>query len=290
MPSRNLAVANDEIVIVGGATMPLFRNVYHRFLQAKWSVALGAIIATFLAINTLYGALYFATGSVANARPDSFFDAFMFSVQTLATIGYGMMVPQTVLANVFVASEAVVGLLLTAISTGLVFAKFTLSPAMIDFAHQAVITPMNGVPTLMIRLGNMRDNAIVEATARVSLFRTEVTAEGTTWYRTLDLPLARERTPALSRSWYILHPIEERSPLHGATAESLKRDEVEIIVSLTGIDETSMQPVHARKRYVDEQILFGVRYADMLSTRADGTLVLDVARFHEVVSVVAKTS
>src|SRR5438034_810510 len=162
MPSRNLAVANDEIVIVGGAPMPLFRNVYHRFLQAKWSVALGAIIATFLAINTLYGALYFATGGVANARPDSFFDAFMFSVQTLATIGYGMMVPQTVLANVFVASEAVVGLLLTAISTGLVFAKFTLSPAMIDFAHQAVIAPMNGVPTLMIRLGNMRDNAIVE--------------------------------------------------------------------------------------------------------------------------------
>jgi inward rectifier potassium channel len=237
MPSRNLAVG-DEVIIVGGAPVPLFRNLYHRFLQAKWSVALGAIVATFLAINVLYGTLYLVTGGVANARPDSFFDAFMFSVQTVATIGYGAMVPQTVLANVLVASEAVVGLLLTAVTTGLVFAKFTLSPGMIDFARNAVITPMNGVPTLMIRLGNLRDNAIVEATARVSLFRTEVTAEGTTWYRTLDLPLNRERTPALSRSWYILHTIDERSPLFGATAASLKRDEVEIIVSLTGIDET----------------------------------------------------
>jgi inward rectifier potassium channel len=284
MPSRNLA-AGDEVIIVGGAPVPLFRNLYHRFLQATWSIALGAIVATFLAINVVYGTLYFVTGGVANARPDSFFDAFMFSVQTVATIGYGAMVPQTVLANVLVASEAVVGLLLTAVTTGLVFAKFTLSPGMIDFARNAVITPMNGVPTLMIRLGNLRDNAIVEATARVSLFRTEVTAEGTTWYRTLDLPLNRERTPALSRSWYILHTIDERSPLFGATTASLKRDEIEIIVSLTGIDETSMQPVHARKRYVDEEILFGVRYADMLSTREDGTLVLDVARFHEVVPI-----
>jgi len=271
-----------EVIIIGGARLPFFRNVYHRFLEAPWGVALGAIVATFLAMNVLYGTLYFAVGGVANARPNSFFDAFMFSVQTLATIGYGTMFPQTVVANLLVTSEAVVGLLLTAVSTGLVFAKFTLTRPMIDFAHQAVIAPMNGVPTLMIRLGNLRDNAIVEATARVSLIRTEPTTEGVAWYRTIELPLARERTPALSRSWSILHAIDERSPLHGADAQSLKRDEVEIIVSLTGIDETSMQPVHARKRYVDQDILFGVRYADMLSTRADGTLVLDVTRFHEL--------
>jgi inward rectifier potassium channel len=276
-------VTSDGTVVVGGGRVPLFRNLYHRFLEVHWAVALGAIVAAFLVINLVYGTLYLLTRGIANARPGSFLDAFMFSLETAATIGYGNMVPQSTAANLLVASEAIIGLLMTAVTTGLVFAKFTLSPAMIDFARSVVVTPMNGVPTLMIRLGNMRDSAIVEATARVTMFRTEVTAEGIVWYRTLDLPLARERTAALSRSWNILHTIDERSPLHGADAASLERDEIEIIVSVSGIDETSMQPVHARKRYVHKEILFGVRYADVMSTREDGTLVLDVRRFHDVV-------
>jgi inward rectifier potassium channel len=276
-------VASDGTIILGGARVPLVRNLYHRFLEVHWSVALGAIVAAFLAINLVYGTLYFLIGGIVNARPGSFLDAFMFSVETAATIGYGNMVPQSTAANLLVATEAIVGLLMTAVTTGLVFAKFTLSPAMIDFARNVVIAPMNGVPTLMIRLGNLRDSAIVEATARVMMFRTEVTSEGVVWYRTLDLPLTRERTAALSRSWNILHTIDERSPLHGTDAASLERDEIEIIVSVAGIDETSMQPVHARKRYVDKEILFGVRYADVMSTREDGTLVLDIRRFHDVV-------
>jgi len=274
---------DEQIIVVGGARIPLFRNLYHRFLEVSWGAALGAIVVTFLAMNAFFGAAYLELGGVANARPGSFFDAYMFSVQTLATIGYGTMYPQTVVANLLVASEAVLGLLLTAVSTGLVFAKFTLARPMIDFAHQAVVAPMNGVPTLVIRIGNMRDNAIVEATARVTMIRTERTAEGTTWYRTLDLALARERTPALSRSWNVLHAIDERSPLHGADAQTLAQDEVEIIVSLTGIDETSLQPVHARKRYVDRDVRFGMRYADMLTIREDGAVVIDLARFHEIV-------
>ena len=278
-------VTADGTIILGAAPVPLFRNVYHRFLEVSWPVALGAIVVAFLAINLVYGILYFASGGIANARPGSFLDAFMFSVETAATIGYGNMAPQSTLANLIVVSEAVVALLTTAVTTGLVFAKFTLSPAMIDFARSVVITPMNGVPTLMIRIGNTRDNAIVEATARVMMFRTEITSEGTTWYRTLDLPLARERTAALSRSWQILHTIDERSPLHGTDPAVLQRDEIELIVSVAGVDETSRQPVHARKRYVDSDILFDVRYADMLSTRADGTLVLDIARFHDVVPI-----
>ena len=290
MKTNHQTVSDDGTIVVGGVRVPFVRNVYHLFLRATWPQALGGIVAAFLTINLLYGALYLVAGGVANARPGSFFDAFIFSVQTIATIGYGSMVPTTAVTNLIVVSEAVVGLLLTAISTGLVFAKFTLRRPMIDFAKHSVIAPMNGVPTLMIRLGNMRDNVILEATARVTLMRTERTAEGQTWYRMIDLPLARERTAALSRSWSILHAIDEHSPLFGADAGSLARDEIEIIVSLTGVDDTSMQQVHARKRYLDHEVLFGMRHADMLSTRADGTLVLDIDRFHEVVPVDAERS
>jgi inward rectifier potassium channel len=288
--SNHRTVSDDGTIIVGGSHVPFGRNIYHLFLRASWPQALGGIVAAFLGINLMYGVLYLLAGGVANARPGSFFDAFIFSVQTIATIGYGSMVPTTVVTNLIVVTEAVVGLLLTAISTGLVFAKFTLRRSMIDFAKYAAIAPMNGVPTLMIRLGNMRDNVILEATARVTALRTERTAEGQTWYRMIDLPLARERTAALSRSWSILHVIDERSPLYGANAETLAHDEVEIIVSLTGIDDTSMQQVHARKRYLDHEVLFGMRHADMLSTLPDGKLVLDVDRFHEVVPVDAERS
>ena len=129
----------------------------------------------------------------------------------------------------------------------------------------------------------MRGNFIVEATARVALIRTEKTTEGETWYRMLDLVLQRERTPALTRSWSVLHTIDASSPLFEATAETLKRDEVEIIVSIMGVDDTSMQTVHARKRYLDSEVLFAMRHADMLTVRNDGRVVLDVTRFDDVI-------
>jgi inward rectifier potassium channel len=283
MRKKRELVAEDGTIIVGAPAVPLFRNLYHVFLRAPWWQALGGIVVAYLSINVLFGAVYFAIGGIANMREGSFFDAFVFSVQTIATIGYGSMAPATAAANVVVIMEAVVGLLITAVSTGLVFAKFTLAAPMIRFARNAVIATQNGKPTLVIRLGNMRGNFIVEATARVSIIRTERTSEGEIWYRMVDVPLTRDRTPALTRSWSLLHVVDEKSPLFGADQEALKRDEVEVIVSLMGVDDTSMQQVHARKRYVDTEVLFGRRYADMLSARADGKLVLDVERFDDVI-------
>ncbi len=277
-------IETDEAIVIGARRVPLFRDLYHVFLRASWAQALGGIVVAFLAINVVYGGLYMLTDGIAHARKGSFFDAFAFSVETLATIGYGAMAPQSVAAHLLVVSEAVVGLLATAVSTGLVFAKFTLSPALVVFSSKVTISPMNGVPTLSFRLGNERGDLIVEAMVRVAMIRTEVTAEGVLWYRMIDLPLARDRSPAMTRSWNVLHHLDERSPLFGATPDSLKKDEVELIVSLVGVDETSMQPVHARKRYTDDAIVFGARHADMVSVAADGErLVVDVTRFHDVV-------
>jgi inward rectifier potassium channel len=141
---------------------------------------------------------------------------------------------------------------------------------------------MDGVPTLMLRLGNERSNRIIEATVRVSIVRTERTKEGMLFYKMYDLALSRERSPALSRSWTAMHPITPASPLHGYTPERLKKDEVELFVTVSGVDDTSLQPVHARHKYTDEAIIWGARHADVLSEDPDGILVLDLARFHEL--------
>lgn len=175
-----------------------------------------------------------------------------------------------------------VGLLLTALVTGLVFAKFSRSAARVSFSQWATIAPMDGVPTLMIRVGNDRNNRIIEAELRVALTRTEKTREGTTFYRMIDLTLTRSRAPVLSRGWTVMHTITADSPLHGMTPASLREEEVELLVTLAGVDDLTLQPTHAQNTYLDAAILWGRRHADMLRELPDGSLAMDLSHFHEL--------
>src|SRR5262245_25160903 len=196
-------------------------------LQWPWWVDLIGLAVIFLMINFLFALAYTAVGGIGGARPDSLADHFFFSVQTMGTIGYGTMYPLTAAAETLVTCEVIVGVSLVAIATGILFAKFSVPRARMQFAQAPTISPFNGVPTLMFRLGNERASQIVEAQVRVVLVRTERTLEGVTFYRMHDLVLERDRTPAISRSWLVMHRIDEASPLYGATPETLERDEVE---------------------------------------------------------------
>jgi inward rectifier potassium channel len=277
--ARRARSAEDEVRIIGAPRTPL-RDAHYLFLRARWPVALGAIVLGYLGLNAVFAMLYLRVGGVAHARPGSFADAFYFSIQTMGTIGYGAMFPETPPANALMAVESVTGLIVTALATGLVFSKFSLATSRLVFARNAVIAPMDGVPTLMFRLGNERSNSIIEATIRVSMVRTERTREGMLFYRMTDLALTRERSPALSRSWTAMHPITPASPLHGQTPASLKSGEVELFVTVVGVDDTSLQPVHGRFKYTDEAVVWGARHADVLSEEEGGVIVLDLGKFH----------
>jgi inward rectifier potassium channel len=279
--SRPRTQASGDVVVIGAPAQTL-RDFYHLFLRVPWTAALGGIVVAWLGINALFGGVYVVIGGVAGMRTHSLWDAFCFSVQTMGTVGYGSMYPTSIAANVCMTAESVTGLVVTAVATGLIFAKFSRSTARVVFARHAVIGPMDGVPTLMMRVGNERGNSILEATVRLVLIRTEKLKEGTTFYRMLDLRLTRERSPAMARSWTVLHPITPDSPLYGATPESLKKDEVELVLTLVGTDDTSLQAVHARTRYTDGDVLWGARHSDILSEAPDGKIILDVRRFHEV--------
>ena len=270
-------------VTVVGAPATTLRDFYHLFLRARWPAALAAIVGAYLALNAVFAVGYYVGGGVANARAESFFDAFCFSVQTMGTVGYGAMYPSSGAANVIVIAESVTSLIVTAVATGLVFAKFSRSTARVAFSAQTVIGPMDGVPTLMLRVGNERGNSILEATIRLSIIRTEKTKEGSTFYRMYDLRLTRDRSPAMARSWTVLHPIVADSPLFGATPESAEKDEIELVATLVGVDDTSLQPVHARRRYLASEIVWGARHADVLSEDEHGNVILDIRRFHDIV-------
>jgi inward rectifier potassium channel len=273
--------ADYEIRVVGDRATPL-RDFYHALLQLPWWATIAAISVAFLVANALFAFGYLAVGGVGHATPQSFRDAFFFSVQTMGTIGYGAMFPESTAANVLVVGESIVSLLLTAVSTGLVFAKFSRPTAQFVFSRRAVIAPVNGVPTLMFRLGNQRGNQIVNAQITLVLVRTERTSEGETFYRMLDLKPSRERALSLSRSWNVLHAIDAASPLAGETPASVLDKEVELQVMVIGVDDISMQTVHAAHRYFAKEIVWGARMADVLTETPDGHLQLDLSRFHDV--------
>lgn len=286
MPARSFR-SSYKVTVIGAPRESALRDAYHYFLRLTWPRALALLVAAYLALNTVFALAYLLVGGVSHMKPGSFFDAYAFSVQTLGTIGYGTMSPETRAAQALVTLESVTALLFTALATGLLFAKFSQPVGRVAFATYATIAPMDGVPTLMVRVGNERGNAIVDAQVRLVLMRTVKTREGVTFYRMEDLAPRRDRTPAMNRSWTVMHALDERSPLHGATPASLARDEAELMVSLVGVDDTSYQPVHARAIYESHQILFGARHADVLSETTDGDVVLDVRRFDEVVGTAA---
>lgn len=282
-PGVSFAVRPPEpdIVLVGGRRAP-FRDFYHAFLRLSFIAAFGFIVATIVGMNLVFASLYLAFGGVAHADPHSFIDAFSFSVQTMATIGYGAMYPDSPVAKMISNVEAISGLMVTALSTGLLFTKFSQTRATLTFASKAVICTHDGHPTLVMRIGNERANLIVEAQARVVLTRTERTAEGRLFYRMYDLKLVRDRSISFTGIWQLMHRITADSPLYALSAEELAEQEAEIACAVVGIDDTSLQPIHGRKVWGDKEILYGHRLADMLDPRPDGTLHVHLAKFDEV--------
>lgn len=263
-----------------------WRDLYHLFLTVSWPRFLALIALVYIAANALFALAYLAGGNcLENARPRSFLDAFFFSVQTIATVGYGTVYPRTLYANIIVTIEVLVGLLGFAIVTGLIFAKFSRPTARVLFSRVATVAPFNGISTLMFRAANERRNQILEAQMRMFLVRNEVTAEGQSMRRFHDLRLVRNRTPIFSITWTVMHTIDETSPLYGATTDSLAKVEAEIVITFTGIDETVSQAIHARHSFPAQKILWNMRFVDILSRTPDGKVSIDHDRFHEVVSI-----
>jgi inward rectifier potassium channel len=281
-PTRITAPGADYAIHVVGEHRAPLRDFYYAVLRVPWWMTIAGISGGILAVNAIFALGYLFTGGIAHARPGSFADAFFFSVETMGTIGYGAMYPDSTAANVLMVAESITGLTLLALATGLVFAKFARSSARLVFTERAVISPMGGVPALMFRVGNQRANQIIDARIRVVMIRTERLADGGTFYRMVDLKLQRERALSLSRSWSVIHPIDADSPFQGLTPEKTAEQEVELQVLVVGLDDILMQTVHAQHRYFASQIVWGARHADVLSEAPSGDLILDLRRFHDV--------
>lgn len=284
-PGRLIARSADDrfMVVPIGRDWRWLGDSYARLMDAPWRYLMIFIAAGYMGINVIFAILYMLGGNVIeNARPNHLSDVFFFSVQTFATIGYGRMAPLGVYANILVTIEAFMGFAFYAMTTGLVFSKFSRPTARIMFSNVAVVAPYHGVPHLMLRMANERRNRIVDARAQLVLWQDEEPGEITRPRRYIDLPLVRSQVPLMQLAWMVMHKIDEKSPLFGMSVEKLEAMNSEMIVSLTGLDESLGQNIHTRFSYLPDEILFNQVFEDVVLRREDRKIEVHYNKFHSV--------
>jgi inward rectifier potassium channel len=260
-----------------------WRDPYHVAVGLTWPRFLALFVAIDLAVNAGFAALYWAVpGCLENARPGSFADAFFFSMETLATVGYGRMAPVTTYGHLVSATEIVSGTMFTALATGLAFVRFARPRANILYAERAVVTRHNGRPTLMVRIANGRTSLLVDGMARFYALIAERSAEGQFYRRIQELALVRARIPIFGLTWTLMHVLDEASPLAGYDQARLRAEDVRLFLAVTVRDPTLAAEVHDMHDYGAQDVVFGMRYADAVTVDPGGRTVADLERVGEI--------
>jgi inward rectifier potassium channel len=257
-----------------------WQDLYHSFMTVSWPTVFASFAAFFLVFNLAFAGIYaLRPQDIANLNPPNYWGFFFFSVETFATVGYGDMHPQAPYAHVVAAIEIFLGLMSLSLLTGMMFARFSRPTARFLFARYAVIRPLDGKLTLMLRAANARQNIVMEAQASLRLLRDETSAEGVHFRRIHDLKLSRQQHPIFLFGWTLMHVIDETSPLHGQSPESLSQAQAYLLLTISGTDETTGQTLMARENYANGTVRWNYGFADILTT-TDGVDHFDYTRFH----------
>ncbi len=266
-----------------GTPADLRRDLYFYFIEGSWWRVVAVFTVVFVASNIFFAALYVLdpAGISAMGTENTFLDAFHFSVQTMTTIGYGTMSPQSTYIHALVTIEAAVGIVGVAVMTGLVFAKLSRPNAGILFSSKIVVTKMGGVPHLVFRVGNTRGNDIVDARLTFTVLLEELTPEGHHLQRLHDLKVTRHRTPMFVMTWTVMHPIDEDSPLYKLDLAAHPSPIRSMIVTLMGHDGTYGQTNYARQLYDVQDIELEARFVDIIHELPDGRMMIDYHKFHD---------
>ena len=274
-----------RIVETRGLGGGFWTDLYHRSMTVYWPVFFGSAAAIFVVLNAVFAFVFWLgdqpVANVSSELPLPL-SLFYFSVETLATVGYGDMHPQSNYGHVVATVEIFTGMCFLAVMTGLIFARFSRPRARFIFAEHPVVTVHQGQPTLMIRVANARNNTISQATARLWLLRLEYTAEGYQLRRYHELKLDRRDHPMFTLSWTIFHTLDENSPLYRLTEQDLAATDASLILNVGGVDDSSAQRLYAREIYSHRDIRWNHRYRDITSFSSEGRMLIDYSLFHEV--------
>jgi inward rectifier potassium channel len=266
-------------IIAEGLERNVWSDLYFNAMTMSWPAFVAVLAAAFVALNFVFAVIYdLGDAPIANAGKGSLADLFFFSVETTSTVGYGDMHPQTIYGHVVATAENFTGLLLLAVMTGLVFARFSRPRARIIFAKYPVVTKHNSAQTLIFRMANARSNFITEATAKLWVLRPTVSQEGKRLIGFEQMRLLRSENPTFALSWTLFHPISEDSPLFGQDEDRLTTSQMNFVVSVVGFDEASGQIVRARDVFAAQDVRFDQEYVDFVWVDDQGLRHIDYAK------------
>ncbi|WP_428717518.1 ion channel [Undibacterium curvum] len=272
-------------VVVFGMERHYWQDIYYYAMTSSWPQFFLAAALVFLSFNLIFASLYMlGDHPIANMAPDNFLGAFFFSVETLATVGYGDMHPQTVYAHWVSTVEIFVGMASVALITGVMFARFSRPRASILFSQYPVSHVADGKQLLLFRIANARLNIISEASAKLRMLQDEETTSMGKFRKLTDLRLERDQHPMFSLGWTIIHVIDANSPLYGKTPEQLKEVNTAFVLTIEGVDETTHQMQRARQYYPVQEIRWNHRFVDVLNYQGS-VAHLHYQHFHETVAI-----
>lgn len=262
-------------------------NLYHRLIAMRWSKFLLLLLIFYGVVHLFFTGLYLLAGTqhlkglTAQSPLDHFWGAFFFSTQTLTTVGYGSVSPDSFLTNLIAAVEATLGWLIFALTTGLLYGRFSRPVARIRFSRRAVFAPYLDVNGWMFRIINERSNQLIDLEVEVSMSRLEKKPDGTPYRRYYSLELERRKVTFFPMNWTLVHPITHDSPLYDCTPEQLEESDTEFLIFLRAVDDTFSQLVHARYSYRYDEILWGHKFRPMFDSSQHDLISVDLEKLDE---------
>jgi inward rectifier potassium channel len=266
-----------------GQSFEAWLNIYNRFIMMPWKTFFLIVLLVYLLLNFIFAVTYYIIGVEhligvnMTSTHSQFWDAFFFSAQSLTTVGYGRISPDGFAASWVSSIESLVGLMMFAIVTGLLYGRFSRPAARILFSGNALIAPYLNINALMFRMVNERSNQLINMEVSMVFSKIEI-RNGVPNRRYYGLTLERAKVNFFPTDWTIVHPLTEDSPLYNETPESLANSDAEFMIAIQGIDDTFADAVYVRHSYKTEEIVWGAKFTPMIEDDGDEMYVLDLKK------------